>query len=1409
DLLPEGAPTIYLEATSEKNFTQRFKLATGDHVAFRKNGDKNEVAKALSALLKGKNGLVFESLSLAVPDYLNLIALTYEPDNWMAFTLSTEGGDPAKPYSLDILGIFQLEQIDLSFHIDYQPKSVLQLELFCVTRFLGQTWDITYRPKDYLEGSLADPKGIKVGSLLAELLPQSFPVQLEELTITDARLTRSFSDKAGLGGETEFFISLGGRVPIFSDAIILSRLALEVTRPDEGKTEGSFRGALELGPVQLGFAAIRHSQGYRLSGNASWGAEGLSLTSLLAHLTKTLGVAIPEDVPDLILHEISVQFDTGTNGLRIDCLTEWDVPSGVPVVGGTSTVLLTIMVEPNPAGRGRSASLSMQWSLQKGKEGGTTYSIDASVFFSRTSQMFTLDLNAPEADKTIALSRLVEDLSLPALPGPAADALDTVFQVSHFSMNYARPGNSFAVAWSRPFEKGILLAEYVQGAKSSTASASTTARTPRDRQVKVSWLGDDEDATIGLENVLKLVGGDDVYSKVDDYIPNAVKDMLTFKELGFQYDGGGPQSSVTFTALSKYRGGTETFVTYQSGAKRGIVAGFVFGQEESETQVSLIDRLPLEVGKAGIVKDLLDVVDTVLDHVELTHILISTIDSSKFHPPALSPAARQPSDMVQLSPSVDRPFGHGTMSVAKGVAVGFKVRFGHHPILSKFIKISELDAQIALGDRVGFRISIPATLELEAGGGNSLALLRPTLEIQKQASQIAFSLGGHLELMLFGESVEVGGWMTVSTRGVSAHLELNDLSLPPLPLLPGIHFEATDGKPMHLLLGLAFQPPAINLGMQGHFYICSATPGKRYEGKAGIVLEIVQGAAHPKYLEFAINEMNLMVAAEAFTGANYFLQLAEDANELVGDIVDGPFDDLSGGIDSGINAVQGALEHIEAVVSDVRLESVRFHWANNIVHLPDGNVAMPGVGFRGGLEFMGWNAFAALNFSSQGIPGFFGYLETEPLEIPGVLRIWGDGKGIRELPKNDDPISRLEPSDQPGSTAAYWLEPGGPVLQLSTQSSPFLYADLHAELFGFLQTDIHAEVTDEGFSFDFGIGAGDGVRADLGCHWWKDDGKFEAYGDLGIHLHGTLGPIIPGVSATEFDLDTDLEASIRLVVDSERFYCSVDGFFEFEGVRLDMPELVLEVRFASLEDLAAAIWEHIKDLAEDIFVDFLLPIGEFIAETAEKVAEIAEDAYDFAKERAEKAVEEAKKIVGNVVEIGDKIGDEAVAVAAAAKKVLDGAAKAADQAVAHIVDEVAEIGAATLELGQKVAEEVEAIIRDITETVAKAASYVADKAKEAIEFVGRKLAEAKQWVEDRLKQAAALVNKLGREAEEAVRALAREIEHLVKEIDDLAGMIADFFLDIGGDVVDGFETVGSGIGSAAGSVGSTIGGWFD
>lgn len=54
DLLPEGAPTIFLEASSEENFTSRFKLSAGDQVEFQKKDEKDEVAAALSALLKGK-----------------------------------------------------------------------------------------------------------------------------------------------------------------------------------------------------------------------------------------------------------------------------------------------------------------------------------------------------------------------------------------------------------------------------------------------------------------------------------------------------------------------------------------------------------------------------------------------------------------------------------------------------------------------------------------------------------------------------------------------------------------------------------------------------------------------------------------------------------------------------------------------------------------------------------------------------------------------------------------------------------------------------------------------------------------------------------------------------------------------------------------------------------------------------------------------------------------------------------------------------------------------------------------------------------------------------------------------------------------------------------------------------------
>lgn len=1385
---PEGTPrliTLVYPEDSDSGFTPRYHLKTGHTIRIENGNGLNE------ALMNGKAYQVFNQLSL---DFFfancTVTAIAYEPFNWLSYSLSLIPNDGNEEEV--VVGPFTLRKIDLNVDISYKEKSHLSLGISALTDFLGQVWKVHYRPKKLLKGALATPGGVKVGHLIDQIIPSGLPIHFDNFFITRAELSRSLRDASGTGGETAFNILLEGRVGLFSDALFLSELELSLKKPDSGASSGFIRGLLEMGPVALGFSAMRIGKSWILSAEAQIKEGGLNLTDLVDHLVKTLGVAVPEEIPDLELKSIGIQFDFSTYSLSINCITAWKVDfEDVPVLNGNHAAILNLQIT-GAKGQGRSASFMLNWNWEKPLSSNPEliYNVAGGTLLSKESKTFSFDVSAPDWTKPLKLSDLASDLNIPDLPLPVAGVTDTIFQVSQFSMNFTRPGNGFSVAWSRPFGAGLLVAEYEHGIRVLHPYRKKNPKMPaRDRGVNVRWLGQNETDTIGLTDVVLLIGGGTVPTEFDNYFPTAAKEMLTFKELGFRYSKSNAASNVTFKAISTYRDGTEAFVTIQRGGQRGVVAGFIFGGKESSSQ-SISDALPFD--NNTVLKSILDTVDAVLDHVELTHVIVSTVKSKKFRTPAFTDSTSQTPTVQGSTTGVSRPFGMEDISIDQGVGVGFKVRFGYHPLLSRFIKIKELYAQATLAkENIGFKIFIPETLSLDVGGGNGLALTQPSLEIKKGGSTALFNLGGNIELMLFGESIEVGGWLSLSTKGIYANLEIKELSLPPIPMIPGVHFEATTDESIYLLLGLNFQPPSINLGVQAPFYICTADPDVRNTGQAGFVLEIVKGAAHPKYLEFGLEKMNLMTAVEVFTGVNYFTQLAKEGSEAVGDALDGPFDDLSGGVEVGAEAVQGALEHIESVVSNVELQSVRFHWANNITYLPDGNIAMPGVGFRAGLEFLGWNAFASLNFSLGGTPGLEGHFETETFEIPGVIRIWGNGKGIKELPKGDaiqNPDTPLDYDDKP-----YFLEPGGPVLKVSTNSSPFIYADLHAELFGFLETDIHAEVGTNGFDFHFGIGAGEAVRADLGCHWWRDTGKFEAFGSIDVQLKGSLGPIIPGVSLTEFHLDTELNASVRLTADSESFRCAIDGSFEFQGAEIDMPELVLTVKFQSFEDLANVIWEHIKNLAEDIFEEFLLPIGEFIAKTAEEVVKIGKEAAEFAVDVAEEGIKKAgellEKPVGLITDAADAAAttlvNSAEELSKLAEKTLKEASKLAEDAAKEIVEQAGKVAEAAVELANRVADEIVAIGEDIKQVASQAAKFVGQKAKEAIQYVSRKIEEAKRWAGERLKDAMALANQLYREADAIVNKLNKEIASLVNEIDEFANMIADFLESL---VTDTFET---------------------
>lgn len=1376
-----------------------------------------QAGKALAALL-GEQVSIFDAQELSLPDAITLLGFAYAPEEWVQCTFAA-GDSTSQDAYLVQAGPLDLREVDFTVWAPLgKSGDSASIELEATTSFFGEQFRVRVRPWTLIEGGLDDPDGVDLGGLMGKLLPAPLPFGLDSVRLTQAWVSHAVSSREGEQSSTDLHLRLDGKVDLLPGAIELEEISLFFSEESDGGKDVRLAVRFKLGSsIEMLAQASYDAGGWVFRGEVGGDGAGIHINELINQIAQPFGASVPAEAPDVTLDSFSLEYAASSRSLTIQAVTDWKIPDDIPVLAGTDNrVLLQLTMAPAGQQGESETALAIEWTLEKGE-----HSLDANVTISKDIQTFSVDFSVPDPLKPVTLTDLTVAIGLPDIPKPAAAVLDTIFQVSHLALDYNRTEKTFSAAWSRPLDGGMFLAEYSQSGSSQSDRAGGSSKAGAvSRAVEVSWLGNDEESTLGIQDVLKLVGQEHLEDELKglpgdeaEQILEKIDELLTFKQLGFAWQENDQQNILTFTALSKYRQ-AKAFVAVRSGENEGLVAGIAFADSDDESTHSNLEDLtflPEPVHK------FLKVVAAVLEHIELTHFLFSTVSSSAYQPPAFAAGAMQPSYARQDAGAPSFPFGADTMTLGRGVSVGARVKFGKHDIVRRVIDVDELDGQVTLGDVIALQVSIPGSLKLDAGGGNSLALTSPMLRIKENLeipeAGPEFDLMGGLDIHFFGQRLQMTGWIALAEESLTGHVQMTELALPvpltPIYLLPGVQLVINQDKPLSLDLGLQFEPPGLDLGLSGSFAIYKDDKDLVY-GDAGFVLEVEGEVIQPLYVEFGTDELSIPVLLEALTGVQYRLHLADSAAKLVAkgaEAAEEVADDVAAqaggdagsavkaagevadkaakGVSAAVEAAESALGHLEAILSKVEFRDVRIHWADSIVNLPDGATVMPGVGIRGGLRIFDWDAFAVLDLSAQGIPSFSGHLEAEKIEIGSVLKIWGDGQGIRKTPKTADDfnqqvkskVSALAAGQQrPVAPAVakdagdWFLEPGGPVLHLSTRSAPFLHADLHAQLFGFLQTDIHADITDEGFDFDFKIGAGNAVTAELECHWWHQEGKLEAHGDLGIHLHGDIGPIIPHVAATQFHLDTDLEAHVALIVTSTEFKLTINGSFEYQGASLTLPELVLVEEFSTLEALAKAAWDHVVDEAETIFEQYLAPIGKFVEEGAKEVAHVAVAAAEDVAHVASAAASEAKQIVSGVADTmgkaAEKISDSAQNLASDAADVAEHAAEKALQAAAPLLDAVEDLGQKALHFAADAAASVKAIAAEAAALVSEAAQYAIRVAEEAAQWVAGKLDEARRWVSARLDQAKVLLGQLAQEAEAAVRAIEADIEEVERRIEE-------------------------------------------
>lgn len=1401
DMGSAGQPTAFYPVRYTSRFATRTPLKQAD--------------KALAALL-GEHANIFDAQGLSLPDDITMLGFSYAPGEWLQCTFAAGDSTNRDAYLVNA-GPLDLREVDFTVWAPIgRPGAAASIELEATTSLFDEEFRVRIRPWTFVEGGLDDLDGVDLGGLVGKLLPAPLPFGLDSVRLTQAWVSHFMSSRSGEASSTNLHLQLDGKVDLLPGAIELDEISLFLSEESDGSKDASLSAQFRMGS-SIEMSALASYDGGDWVFRGAVDGEAIHMKELINQLAQLFGATVPAEdaVPDVSLESFSLEYETLSRTLTIQAVTDWKISDDIPVLAETDNRVLLQLTTARASQQGESeTALAIEWTLEKGG-----YGLDANVALARDTQTYSVDFSAPEPAKPVTLTDLTSAIGLPDIPKPAAGVLDPVFEVSHLALDYDRTGRSFSVSWARPLGAGIFLTEYSQSNTIQPTQARGSQAGGTNRFVEVSWLGNDQDSTLGLDDVLELVGQgglkDDLkmFAGGAEKIIEAIDKLLTFKQLGFTWQENDKQNILLFTALSTYRQ-AQAFVAVRSGENEGLVAGIAFaGKDDHSTdpKPEPLDFLPDPVNK------FLEVVEEVLEHIELTHFLFSTVSSTAYQPPAFAASAMQPSYARQDAGAPSYPFGAGTMALGQGVSVGARVKFGKHDIVRRVIDVDELDGQVTLGDVIALQVSIPGSLKLNAGGGNSLVLTSPVLRIKENLeipeAGPEFDIMGGLDIQFFRQRLQMTGWTALAEESLTGHVQMTELALPvpltPIYMLPGVQLVINKDKPLSLDLGLQFEPSGLDLGLSGSFAIYKDDKELVY-GDAGFVLELVEEIPQPLYVEFGTDELSIPVLLEAVTGVQYRLHLADVAAKLVAEgaeATEGAADDVADqagdagtavkataeaaakaakGVSSAIEAAESALGHLEAILSKVELKDVRFHWADSIVNLPDGATVMPGVGIRGKLCIFDWNAFAVLDISAQGIPGFSGHLEAERIEIGRVLKIWGDGQGIDKTPTTAEDFNqrvkskvdalaagqKMPATPPPARDEGDWfLKPGGPILHLSTRSAPFLYADLHAQLFGFLQTDIHADITEEGFDFDFKIAAGNAVSAELECHWWHKEGKLEAHGDLGIHLHGDIGPIIPHVAATQFHLDTGLDAHVSLMVNSEEFKLTVNGSFSYQGASLNLPELVLEEQFSTLEDLAKKVWDHVVDEAATIFEQYLVPIGKFVEDGRKEVAQLAVAGADEVAHVASAAASEAKQIVSGVADTMDKtadvIGQDAKNLAGEAENVAKHAGQEAVDAAAPLLDKVADLGQKALHFAADAAASVKAIVEHAVAIVSEAVHYAIQVAEQAAHWVAAKLDEARRWAAARLDQAKALVNQLAQEAEAAVWAIEADIEEIESQIEEL------------------------------------------
>ena len=1251
--------------------------------------------------------------------------------------------------SLDDVEIVLFSSLDAAKRTDsyFQIESTLKVdgfELDIATRLVLGSADLIVQEGKFVPDQVKVPSLGQLANLVgADDLEQSLPAALRGdtgLYFSDVALTLRPSDKTVLFVELELESSEGRTWPVVPDILEVGNAKLAWHVIDPLNTSQARALSLAIAGTMfidgVGFdVTARLPDGFVL---CSLGEDDeIDLGRLFTHVGLDLDVV---GISDLRCTELRLSADVAgaDYGFYTELTSDWKIPIGSQqlTITGLSFEFDTTRdsTRVDAAGTfeiagaalflsGRSESTG-GWAFEGGTSG--TSQINLTHLVAELLQLFGASLPSEVPD--ITLRNLDVRFNTATKEFDFEGQTDTEIEVPFIPGEAGKIHAEVKLASTVDGSTGKRqLAGYMEGDLTIGSSLFTLQyEIGKESHVfRASWESTDEADLLGIDTLLAAIG-----ASHDVEIPSGVD--LNLKKAYLEYQA--ERETLTLVADSATYG--QAFLMASKlplGAPDPSAPPtaegsweFVFGLEYAgHSQLSDIPVLGDELGAADIFR------------FEELGILISSADVKAFAMPQL-PALQSVdvgSGAAATTPARRPVAADTTLQLAKGISVVGVIAIdqgeqtGEITALRTVIPETHLtiSASWSPGARITLRAVLDGSVTIPTGGSSDLEIGNAALEFIF-ADDVIFRLSGELAMHFDHQTIDVTPAIAISAEAFvfSVDVEFEDGWHAPMGIA-GLTLDEVG-----FLLGVEFLPaPGLDLGLEGKSHIGNHAPAG---DDFAFVLEMVEEIPNPLLLSFYLDEIDVKTAMQVF-------------------------------------APEADTSSLPSFVNDLEVTQLSFYWAESVVTLPDGTVAQPGLRFGGNVDIFGFEAHAALEIDQ--IVGIAGDLETSPIHVAPILAVTGHGKGVFINERNGRPVQlkALPAADTHDIERVQVVPPGGPAIQFRTSQSPYLYVTLLVSFLDIEHVEVEALVTSDGILFKLVYGITDVAEAELDFTVGKDG--FKLHSQFGLHLKADLGPVeILGVDFGTIHLDAGFDIELEVDVGPERFLFEITGNFEFEGARLDLPTLRLDVAPSSLAELPELIIEHIIRHLGEIFGDMFAAAEQFFEDAGKAIGEAAEAVGHEIVEVGEKALAEAEQIVGDaeqaVEHAVDAVAHEVQEIKDKAKEILDEAETEAAEILTAAEHEVEKIGGEIAEVATEAVHEIEAIGEEIAQeatVVAHEIEHLASEAVHEVEEIGRAVEqEVAKILDDARKVADGIIHA----ARAVVDALAAEAAKLWNEAKHLA-----------------------------------------